>query len=50
MAGFNEVNRFSYSGSDARAFAFYPSSFSNQAAPGVADLLKDLYAQKTQAI
>lgn len=50
MAGFNEVNRFSYSGSDARAFAFYPSSFSNQAAPGVADSLKGLYVKKAEAI
>lgn len=50
MTGFNEVNRFSYSGSDARAFAFYPSSFKNKTTPGVANELKQLYVLKNTAI
>jgi hypothetical protein len=50
MTGFNEVNRFSYSGSDARAFAFYPSSFEDKTTPGVAKELKRLYLLKKTAI
>ena len=50
MTGFNEVNRFSYSGSDARAFAFYPSSFGDKTTPGVANELEHLYVLKNTAI
>lgn len=47
MSGFDDRNRYSYSGADARAYAFYPLEFTgNPSYPGVAEKLAPLYEKK----
>lgn len=46
MSGFDDRNRYSYSGADARAYAFYPADFGNSKYPGLRQELADLYKER----
>lgn len=47
MSGFDDRNRYSYSGADARAYAFYPAKFSGDSGyPGLREGLGELYKKR----
>lgn len=46
MSGFDDRNRYSYSGADARAYAFYPAKFGDSEYPGLRTELAELYKKR----
>lgn len=46
MSGFDDRNRYSYSGADARAYAFYPADFGDSEYPGLRKELAELYKKR----
>ena len=49
MSGFDDRNRYSYSGADARAYAFYPADFGeNSKYPGLRKELAGLYKERDE--